>query len=168
MRSSVVIMIAMLAAAEPAHADGVVGLDIAGLLASKVGAGAYASAALRYGGDDLWVEPGVTLRLAQVGFGSDSHHLVEPMLGARVGNDANGFRPWMGGYIGYANHTHDESDGGSTTYTGVAFDAAIGIDFTLSDDRLLVFRLDLNHDETKQSFGSATWFALGVGLRWKL
>jgi hypothetical protein len=167
------VAVSTLAVASPAHADRVVGLDLAGLYAnpnkSGVGVGGYASAALRFGGgDEAWVEPGVTLRVSQVQWGSSSFTAVEPMIGVRLGTDAGSYRPWMGGYIGYANQLQTIGDDDSMLYTGLALDGAIGVDVALCNQRTLVFRLDVNHDEMTRSFGSSTWFGLGVGMRWDL
>jgi hypothetical protein len=163
------LVIGLMLAASTAHADSlVIGGEVSGLAwndyGGGVGQGAYAHAGVRFGRES-WVEPDIMLRLAEFG---TYHHMVEPMVGLRAGTTSGELRPWIGGYVGHANHWILGGDGDDHTYNGTALEAALGCDITLSGATSLVLRLDLNQDFTDPSYGSATWLAGSIGVEWEI
>jgi hypothetical protein len=120
-------------------------------------------------GDNAWVEPGGALRIAYFDHAdtpiSTAAHdkITELLFGGRVGLVADGVRPWLGGYVGVGNRDHDTGEDMSS-YSGLALDAALGVDFDVRSWLRAGVRVDIARDTTKYDNNTSNWYAIGAGL----
>jgi hypothetical protein len=149
-----------------ARAEPVIAGDLAGLAwdsyGGGAGVGAYAGVGFRFG-DAAWIEPHGTIRAAYFPRGVSSNRMIDPMLGFRAGFTVGKVRPWVGGFVGAANHYHVGGDGDGKPYDGTAFDGAVGCELVRDEHLSWTLRFDVNHDDTDPSYGTRTWFGLGAG-----
>jgi hypothetical protein len=165
-----VLVVTGAAHAAPAR-ETVVGIDLAATVhtydASPAawGESAFVRVGAMYSDDEhAWAELGGGLRLARFERAGDVYPIimVDLLAGIRAGLVLRGVRPWIGIYAGIGNHEyHLGDDPTNELNTGLALDAAIGVDYDLPWRLRVGVKVDVASDLSNDTF---TWYAVGAGV----